>query len=213
MKTKSKSYQKKKLQNFDKLIKKREGNAIKDRYKLKEQQFDQTLQYQMVKHREELNNLKENQDKQQESLEINQITAINDRLTNEIKTEITRMENGLKLDFETNSQQTDDLQRQISELTEKIHCLCKNQLIRSELTVENRNFRHGKAKLIHQPDNVKFNQKNLLKQKGIMKQDQHRYKMNILIKQRISHYKWKMLSIENDKVEKNQLNYYKIILN
>ncbi|CAD8153997.1 unnamed protein product [Paramecium octaurelia] len=136
-----------------KQLKEERENAVmeKDRYQLKEQQFDQTLQNQMSKHREEITNLKETFDKQSDSLknrykiiieqredeihrlneEANQITTLNDRLTKEIKSlkiEITRMENGLKQDIETNYQQTDDLQRQISELTEK------NTLLEQKLT-------------------------------------------------------------------------------
>ncbi|CAD8045506.1 unnamed protein product [Paramecium primaurelia] len=136
-----------------KQLKEERENAVmeKDRYQLKEQQFDQTLQNQMSKHREEIMNIKENFDKQSDSLknrykiiieqredeihrlneEANQITTLNDRLTKEIKSlkiEITRMENGLKSDIETNYQQTDDLQRQISELTEK------NTLLEQKLT-------------------------------------------------------------------------------
>ncbi|CAD8071397.1 unnamed protein product [Paramecium sonneborni] len=136
-----------------KQLKEERENAVmeKDRYQLKEQQFDQTLQNQMAKHREEIMNLKENQDKQSESIknrykiiieqkedeihrlneETNQISTLNDRLTKEIKSlkiEITRMENGLKQDIETNYQQTDDLQRQISELSEK------NILLEQKLT-------------------------------------------------------------------------------
>ncbi|CAD8156562.1 unnamed protein product [Paramecium pentaurelia] len=142
-----------------KQLKEERENAVmeKDRYQLKEQQFDQTLQNQMSKHREEIINIKENFDKQSDSLknrykiiieqredeihrlneEANQITTLNDRLTKEIKSlkiEITRMENGLKSDIETNYQQTDDLQRQISELTEK------NTLLEQKLTDQEAEF-------------------------------------------------------------------------
>ncbi|CAD8055748.1 unnamed protein product [Paramecium primaurelia] len=146
-----------------KQLKEERENAVmeKDRYQLKEQQFDQTLQNQMAKHREDIMNLKENFDKQSDSLknrykiiieqredeihrlneEANQIITLNDRLTKEIKSlkiEITRMENGLKQDIVTNYQQTDDLQRQISELTEK------NTLLEQKLTDQEAEFNLAK---------------------------------------------------------------------
>ncbi|CAD8157669.1 unnamed protein product [Paramecium pentaurelia] len=146
-----------------KQLKEERENAVmeKDRYQLKEQQFDQTLQNQMTKHREDIMQLKENFDKQSDSLknrykiiieqredeihrlneEANQITTLNDRLTKEIKSlkiEITRMENGLKQDIVTNYQQTDDLQRQISELTEK------NTLLEQKLTDQEAEFNLAK---------------------------------------------------------------------
>ncbi|KAM3130723.1 hypothetical protein pb186bvf_017137 [Paramecium bursaria] len=114
----------------------------RDRYSLKEQQFDQLLQNQIMKNREEIVQLKETNDKTVEQLknryriiidqredeiqrlnnELTHIQTLNERLVKEnksFKVEITRMETSLKSDIEENYQHTDDLHRQVNELSEK----------------------------------------------------------------------------------------------